>query len=290
MHSGLQDAFRLHGEGAALKSRYDAESKLPGLLDASSAERSADDLQADLKAEAGLLRELLGTEDQVEESVKAARQTLQAAQEQRMQAESERVSLFARTDSMREQRARYDELSVKIAGLENAMAPLNRDVAVRKELVKLYSETIDGMKSRFGPNLARYIELLLPRITRNRYRKVQITPELDIRVYSSDRRDFVRLIDLSFGTSDQILLALRLGLAQALVHSRGIRSGEQFMFLDEPLEAFDESRSQAFLQLLRTFDDNFSQIFVSSTRGLNMDFDKTITLTADRNELLVASA
>ena len=40
---------------------------------------------------------------------------------------------------------------------------------------------------------------------------------------------------------EEVLLALRLGLARALIGSRGI-SGGHFLFLDEPLVSADEQR------------------------------------------------
>ena len=74
-----------------------------------------------------------------------------------------------------------------------------------------------------------------------------------------------------------MLLALRLGLARALVASRGI-AGAHFLFLDEPLASADESRGQAFLELLRSFDDEFAQVFVTSTRPLDGAFAKRIKI------------
>ncbi len=87
----------------------------------------------------------------------------------------------------------------------------------------------------------------------------------------------MRLVDISFGTADQVLLALRLGLARALVASRGI-SGAHFLFLDEPLASADETRGQAFLELIRGFDDEFAQVFVTSARPLEGEFSKRIQI------------
>jgi DNA repair exonuclease SbcCD ATPase subunit len=288
MHQALVSFFRLCKDGSDRQSNFESRSKLPKLLKIKG-DLSPEEVKEGLRNEGKLLREVLRDTTELDSLVNKAEAALQKAANKRSKSENERVSLFARNENIREQMGRADELTVKIAGLENALSPLSHDLKVREELLKLYDETTQGMKSRFGPNLARYIELILPRITQNRYRRVQLTPDLDIRVYSSERADYVRLIDLSFGTSDQILLALRLGLAQALVHSRGIRNGEQFMFLDEPLAAFDERRSHAFLKLMRSFDDNFAQIFISSTRTINNDFEAIISLKVEQGELVVAN-
>ena len=42
--------------------------------------------------------------------------------------------------------------------------------------------------------------------TGGRYRRARVDHDLDIRVFSPDRGDFVRLIELSLGTADQVLL------------------------------------------------------------------------------------
>jgi DNA repair exonuclease SbcCD ATPase subunit len=157
------------------------------------------------------------------------------------------------------------------------IGPLAHDVTVREECIHLQDDLVKAMKARFGPGIARYIEVVLPRLTSGRYRKTRIDEDLDVRVFSNDRGDFVRLVDISFGTADQVLLALRLGLARALVASRGLH-GAHFLFLDEPLASADESRGQAFLDLLRSFDDEFAQVFVTSTRPLDGAFSKRINL------------
>jgi DNA repair exonuclease SbcCD ATPase subunit len=288
MHRSLVRFFNLCKDSSERQSNFESRSRLPKLLKIKG-DATPNEVKEGLHNEGKLLREVLGELTDLDKIVAGAEERLQRAAGNRTKSENKRVSLFARTENIREQMERADELTIKIAGLENALSPIARDLAIRQELVKLYDETVEGMKSRFGPNLAHYIELLLPRITKNRYRRVQLSADLDIKVYSSERADYVRLIDLSFGTSDQILLALRLGLAQGLVHSRGIRNGEQFMFLDEPLAAFDEQRAKAFLELMRSFDDNFAQIFISSTRPINDNFEAIISLKVSQGELVVSS-
>ncbi|MCW8141392.1 MAG: hypothetical protein KIT58_21020, partial [Planctomycetota bacterium] len=117
-----------------------------------------------------------------------------------------------------------------------------------------------------------------------------------VRVFSPDRGDFVRLVELSSGTADQVLLALRLGLARALVAARGLAGGH-FLFLDEPLASADATREGAFLSLLRAFDDEFAQIFVTSSRGLagaggleDGPFVRTLELTREARALTTSTA
>lgn len=83
-----------------------------------------------------------------------------------------------------------------------------------------------------------------------------------------------------------MLVALRLGLARALIAARGLRGGH-FLFLDEPLVSVDPAREQAFFRLLERFDDEFTQIFVTSPRDLPADgpFARQLHLGAEAAEV-----
>jgi exonuclease SbcC len=69
----------------------------------------------------------------------------------------------------------------------------------------------------------------------------------------------------SGGTRDQFSLALRLSFALAtLPEERG--SSPSFIFLDEPIGAFDEERRNALIELLTVgeISESFDQIFIIS--------------------------
>jgi len=89
---------------------------------------------------------------------------------------------------------------------------------------------------------------------------LRIDPDLTVRVFSSDKRDFMDLEEVSSGTQRQIMLALRLALSQKLLN-RTVK-GKQFAFLDEPFAFFDEDRTQHALAALDKLSDNLSQIWI----------------------------
>lgn len=261
------------------KGVYEQQSGLRALVDALRAGNlpGTDELRDTLKKERDVLRQALGSEDEARTLVAQAEENYRKTRDARARAESRLAEARARGERAQIGRSRSQELEVKVAGLEEVLGPLSHDVGVRQECLQLQDDLIKAMKARFGPGIARYIEVVLPRLTSGRYRKTRIDEDLDVRVFSNERGDFVRLVDISFGTADQVLLALRLGLARALVASRGLQ-GAHFLFLDEPLASADESRGQAFLELLRSFDDEFAQVFVTSTRPLEGEFSKRINL------------
>jgi uncharacterized protein YhaN len=157
----------------------------------------------------------------------------------------------------------HTELVTKIALLESRLEPMEHDIAVRRALIELFAGTVTNVKNRFGPAIGRFVGSVLPMITKERYGKVRVSADLDISVFSRERNDYAFLEEISGGTRDQVLVCLRLALAQALLHARLGGDRRQFLFLDEPISSFDEERSLLFLRLVKEFSENFQQTFVT---------------------------
>src|SRR5207247_334575 len=115
----------------------------------------------------------------------------------------------------------------------------------------LLDESAQDLRRRLGPMLERYAAAVLPRLTKGRYRRVKVQDDLELRVSSPEKNDFVPLSDLSTGAADQLLLSLRLAVGSALVSAKGLADEKHFLFLDEPMASFDEPRARAFLEVLR---------------------------------------
>lgn len=288
LNGALERAFEA-STAPQRRAQYDEASGLAELLKEREVLPSSDDLRAVLKRERELLDELLGSEVEIREAARLAEEELREARVRRGEAQANLDEVIARSERAQAGRQKLVELERKIGELRRVLEPTVRKVAVHEEAIDQLGDLTEVMKARFGPGIARYIELVLPRLTEGRYERVKITPGLEIRVYSRERGDYIRLTDLSLGTADQLLVALRLGLARALVASRGLAGGH-FLFLDEPLVSADEGREQSFLNLLRTFDDEFAQIFVSSPRPLPSEGPFTARLQVARAEPTVVFA
>jgi len=148
-----------------------------------------------------------------------------------------------------------------------------REISVRAH--RLLRETHDRIARRVLPITERNMQPLLQQLTRGRYRDVRLTPEdangqpgeMDyrIRVWDPVAGRFVAKNIFSGGTRDQCSLALRLAFALAtLPQELGVAPG--FIFLDEPLSAFDAQRAQALVGLLTTgtIAQQFSQVVLIS--------------------------
>jgi DNA repair exonuclease SbcCD ATPase subunit len=148
-----------------------------------------------------------------------------------------------------------------------------REICLRAN--RLLREAHDRIARRVLPITERNMQPLLQQLTSGRYRDVRLTPEdtngqpgeMDyrIRVWDPAAGRFVAKNLFSGGTRDQCSLALRLAFALAtLPQELGVAPG--FIFLDEPLSAFDAQRAQALVELLTTgtIAQQFSQVVLIS--------------------------
>jgi exonuclease SbcC len=136
------------------------------------------------------------------------------------------------------------------------------ELARRRVLEDLLRGTIESMQARLSPALSRFIGHILPSITDDRYAKVRVSRELEIEVFSPEKDGYIDLMSLSGGTADQLLICLRLAFASSLLQSAFSEGYQQFLFLDEPLYAFDAKRADNFLEIVRSFSSGLSQVFV----------------------------
>ena len=138
----------------------------------------------------------------------------------------------------------------------------------RMDTARLACELLQGAvrqtADRFNDHLRNLVSRNLPRFTDGRYEYLQVGDDLQVRVYSNEKRSFLDLEEISSGTQRQIMLALRLALAQELM-SR-IAKDRQFAFLDEPFAFFDDTRMRGALQLLPQLSDFITQHWVVAQR------------------------
>ncbi len=165
-----------------------------------------------------------------------------------------------------------------------------RDLAAR-----LAAETRARVIRRALPETEAYMRAILPALTMGRYRDVSLTRDdaqaaqgdvdLAIRMWDDVAGRYVRKNLFSGGARDQASLALRLAFALAtLPRGRGATPG--FIFLDEPLSAFDAERSRALARALTrgAIAEAFPQVFlISHSQVIDpRDFDYTLRMEEGR--------
>lgn len=191
-----------------------------------------------------------------------------AAREELARAEAGLAILEKRRDKLEQDApgAPPEERRGHLAKLQGELDALRQDVRVREVLRETLSATVQRVRSRLFPEVAAYAARLLPRITGGRHGDVRISSEGALQVFAPEAGEYVGLDALSGGARDQLLLALRLAFAGAVVRSRAPEAASHFLFLDEPLASSDEERGQAFLELLEDRGEAFHQVFLVTHR------------------------
>jgi len=151
-------------------------------------------------------------------------------------------------------------LSEVIDGLEAKEAELRAGQARRRKAIELLEGAAKDFSNDFNKEIRELVARTLPVFTQGRYEHLRIDPDLSVKVFSSDKHDFMDLDEVSSGTQRQIMLALRLALSQKLL-DRKVK-GRQFAFLDEPFAFFDEERTRYALKALSGLSELLTQIWI----------------------------
>lgn len=173
-------------------------------------------------------------------------------------------------------------LSDVLNGLTDKREEVEERVADRHRALELLQGAIAHLSSHFNRDIKELVGKMLPLFTDGRYEHLQIDSGLKVRVFSSEKRDFMDLDEVSSGTQRQIMLALRLALSKKLL-SRTVK-GKQFAFLDEPFAFFDQERTRQALHALANLGDDISQVWIVA-QDFPTDCDVTFdtTIHCDRN-------
>ncbi|QYZ67871.1 MAG: ATPase [Gammaproteobacteria bacterium (ex Lamellibrachia satsuma)] len=144
--------------------------------------------------------------------------------------------------------------------LKNKAAEQMQQIATCELAGELIQGAIREVSNKFNIKLKSLVSKMLPLFTEHRYEHLQIADDLSVRAFSSEKRDFMDLDEISSGTQRQIMLAVRLALSQELI--KRTVDAEQFLFLDEPFAFFDQRRTRSSLTVLPTLSDELTQIWI----------------------------
>ncbi len=170
-------------------------------------------------------------------------------------------------------------LEEKVDEQKRKVLLLEKDLAVVKYSVKGLEQTSESLRNRVKPQVERYMGLILPVITSGHYKAVQLEEDYTVKVFDPEAGEFRPKEAFSGGTEDQLLLAMRLAFALALIPQAKGRNPE-FLFLDEPLGSSDRVRREGILALMhKELAENFKQIFLISHVGdLEAEADTVIEM------------
>lgn len=162
-----------------------------------------------------------------------------------------------------DEKRRSDEAGVIRSGLrdlQNQLKANEREAKLQKTGIKLLQRASDALISDFNESITHRTEKTMPLFTENRYKQIRISKDLAVHVYSEEKMDWVDFDEVSSGTKRQILLAVRIAMAEQLAKNTG--NDKQFIFLDEPFTYFDQDRTKASIAALPKVSDVVCQIWI----------------------------
>jgi len=180
------------------------------------------------------------------------------------------------------------DLSDVLNGLTDKREEVEARIEDRRRALELLAGAVVHLSNTFNRDVKELVGRMLPLFTDGGYEHLQIDEDLKVRVFSSEKRDFMDLEEVSSGTQRQIMLALRLALSKKLL-SRTVK-GKQFAFLDEPFAFFDDGRTRKALQALTDLGDDISQVWIVAQDfpdNCEVKFDTTINCERSSNTLKV---
>lgn len=184
--------------------------------------------------------------------------------------------------------AKQQELQSILDNLQTKANHLRGRISLLDTSLELLRGASNHLSNTFNRDIKNLVARTLPLFTDGRYEHLQIGNDLAVRVFSSEKRDFMDLEEVSSGTQRQIMLALRLALSQKLL-ARTIK-GNQFTFLDEPFAFFDEERTRKALIALANLGEKVSQVWIVTQEFPQQDevsFAVNIVCERGKDQLLV---
>ncbi len=190
-------------------------------------------------------------------------------------------------EAIRHEQARIDKADGLITirdSLKNKAAEQAQQIATCELAGELIQGAIREVSNKFNVKLKSLVSKMLPLFTERRYEHLQIADDLTVRAFSSEKRDFMDLDEISSGTQRQIMLAVRLALSQELI--KRTVDAEQFLFLDEPFAFFDQRRTRSSLTVLPTLSEELTQIWIIGQEFPDdVHFDLHIECDRDMNSI-----
>lgn len=126
------------------------------------------------------------------------------------------------------------------------------------------TKAADDTVSMVSEVLKRDIEKYLPIITDHKYEKVKFDNELEIQVFESNYKKWIKPENnLSSGATDQIFFLIRLAFFKLL-----LKKGALFLVLDDPFVNYDEKRLANTLEILKQEQLDYQILLFTNNKGI----------------------
>jgi len=163
-----------------------------------------------------------------------------------------------------EQLGRRETLLSQLERVNGRIAQLEQSYAALTLAQETLTEASAQLQRRFAPRIASRAQELMAAFTGGRYDRLTLGEDLSLRAGTGGEATTREAMWRSDGTVDQLYLALRLAVAEVL-------TPEAPLILDDALVRFDDARTKAALEVLRSVGENRQIIlFTCHEREQNM--------------------
>ncbi len=162
----------------------------------------------------------------------------------------------------------------------------SHNIKVNDQAIQLLKSSAAKLSEQFNEIITKNSSRILPSFTNGHYHQIQIDKNLQVKVFSKEKDDFIDFDEVSSGTQRQIMLSLRIAMSEQLAINKG--NQQQFILLDEPFAFFDQKRTLETLEALPEVSDVISQIWVFSQEFPDtFKADKVIHCNVEQIQLIV---
>lgn len=161
----------------------------------------------------------------------------------------------------------------------------SRNIKVNEQAIQLLKRSAEKLSKQFNEIITKNSSRILPSFTNDHYHQIQIDQNLQVKVFSKEKGDFIDFDEVSSGTQRQIMLSLRFAMSEQLAINKD--NQKQFILLDEPFAFFDQQRTLETLEALPKASNIISQIWVFSQEFPDtINADKTIHCDVKQEQLI----
>jgi hypothetical protein len=164
----------------------------------------------------------------------------------------------------------------RLAVWRSQLGTLQRRARIAAEALHAIERAEASTTALTSRYVERRVNASIGRMTAGRYRRVAIDDgSLAVRVFSTDRDDWVPIEALSDGTAEQVLLAARIGLL-------GFVTGGQLppLILDDSFAGYDDARTARSIELLRELAQGQQIVYLTTSNRFDSAGDTVVELTA----------
>lgn len=165
--------------------------------------------------------------------------------------------------------------------LEERAAAMRRRVQVVETTRSLANRFMDAILVRMRREIAESAGRILQEVT-GKYGRISIDEEFNILV--EDEGEFYPISRYSGGEIDMIAVSVRVAISERLMRFSQNGPGYSFLILDEIFGSQDVEHRESMINMLRSLDDRFPQIFAISHIGeVQGQFDNTILVVEEED-------